>query len=159
MSNSLRLRLALCQVNPTVGDIGANEAMIARGIAAARAAGAQIVTFGELAVTGYPPEDLLYKEHFLRDARAAVERLAKDTEGLVAIVGFPDRGDRVYNAAAVLSGGRLVAIYRKIHLPNYGVFDEQRYFAPGEKAGLIEVDGRRIGITVCEDVWLPGAPS
>jgi NAD+ synthase (glutamine-hydrolysing) len=159
MTANQRLRIALCQVNPTVGDVGYNEAMIARGIAAARETGAELVAFGELALTGYPPEDLLYKEHFLRDARAALERLATSVEGLVAVVGFPERGDRVYNAAAILANGRVAAIYRKIHLPNYGVFDEQRYFAAGRRPGLIELGGRRVGITVCEDIWLPGSPS
>jgi len=158
MPASQVLRLALGQVNPTVGDILANEAMIARGIAAAGAAGASLVAFGELALTVYPPEDLLYKEHFLRDARAAVERLAEQTEGIVAIVGFPDRADRTYNAAAILAGGRIAAIYHKVHLPNYGVFDEQRYFAPGTRAGLFELGGVRIGITICEDIWVAGPP-
>jgi NAD+ synthase (glutamine-hydrolysing) len=158
MPDNQPLRLALCQVDPTVGDIDANAAMIARGIATARDAGAQIVAFGELALTGYPPEDLLYKEHFLRDVRAALERLAAGTEGVVAIVGFPERADRVYNAAAILSGGRIAGIYRKIHLPNYGVFDEERYFAPGTAPGLIELGPHRIGVTVCEDIWVAGAP-
>ncbi|MGD0981606.1 MAG: NAD+ synthase, partial [Solirubrobacteraceae bacterium] len=158
MGDPPRLRLAVCQVDPTVGAIVANETLIARGIAAAREAGADLVLFGELALSGYPPEDLLYKEHFLRDCRAALERLAVDTDGIVAIVGFPERSDRVYNAAAVLSRGAVAGIYRKIHLPNYGVFDEQRYFAPGAGAGVIEVNGRRIGLTVCEDIWVSGSP-
>jgi NAD+ synthase (glutamine-hydrolysing) len=158
MRDIRRLRLALCQVNPTVGAIAANEALVARGITAAREAGAELVVFGELALSGYPPEDLLYKEHFLRDIRGALERLAAGTAGIVAIVGFPERAERVYNAAAVLADGRIAGIYRKIHLPNYGVFDEQRYFAPGVNAGVIELDGRRIGLTVCEDIWVPGAP-
>jgi NAD+ synthase (glutamine-hydrolysing) len=153
------LRLALCQTDPTVGDIAANEAAIAKALGRAREAGAQLVAFGELAVTGYPPEDLLYKEHFLRDALEAVERLAEQTAGIVAVVGFPERDRHLYNAAAILSDGRLAGIFRKIHLPNYGVFDEQRYFRPGPGPGLIELAGQRIGITVCEDVWLPGPPS
>jgi NAD+ synthase (glutamine-hydrolysing) len=158
MGDSQRLRLALCQLNPTVGDLLGNEALIVSGIEAARAAGAGLVAFGELALTGYPPEDLLQKEHFLRDVRAALERIAEHTTGLVAVVGYPERADRTYNAAAILAGGRVAAVYRKIHLPNYGVFDEQRYFAAGKRAGLIELGGARIGITVCEDIWLPGAP-
>jgi NAD+ synthase (glutamine-hydrolysing) len=153
-----KLRIALCQVNPTVGDILANEATIARGIEQARESGASLVAFGELALTGYPPEDLLYKEHFLRDARAAIERLAERTEGIVAVVGFPEHAERTYNAAAILAGGGLAGVYRKIHLPNYGVFDEQRYFAPGHRAGLIELGEVRVGITICEDVWVAGAP-
>jgi len=152
------LRLALCQLDPTVGDIAANEAAIADAIAKARAQGAGLVLFGELAVTGYPPEDLLYKEHFLRHAREAVERLAAQTEGLVAIVGFPQLADDVYNAAAILADGGVAAVYRKLRLPNYGVFDEQRYFRAGERAGLIELGEELIGITVCEDIWQPGPP-
>jgi NAD+ synthase (glutamine-hydrolysing) len=158
MPDTSRLRVALCQVNPTVGAIAANEALVARGITAAREAGAELVVFGELALSGYPPEDLLYKEHFLRDARGALERLAADTTGIVAIVGFPERADRVYNAAALLVDGGIAGIYRKIHLPNYGVFDEQRYFAPGDNAGVIDLDTRRIGLTICEDIWVSGSP-
>jgi NAD+ synthase (glutamine-hydrolysing) len=155
------LRLALFQQNPTVGDIAANESAIAMALAQAREAGAGLALFGELAVTGYPPEDLLYKEHFLRDARAAIERLAALTAGggPVAIVGFPDRGADVQNAAAVLAGGRVAAVYHKVHLPNYGVFDEQRYFRAGTGGGIIELGDRRIGVTICEDIWQPGSPS
>ncbi len=153
------LRLALCQLNPTVGDIAANELAIADALECARAAGAGLALCGELAVTGYPPEDLLYKEHFLRDALAAVERLAARTEGIVAIVGFPERGADVHNAAAVLADGRIAAVYRKVHLPNYGVFDEQRYFQAGRRGGVIELGEARIGVTICEDIWQPGAPA
>jgi NAD+ synthase (glutamine-hydrolysing) len=152
------LRLALCQLDPTVGDIAANEAAIADALASAHTQGAGLVLFGELAVTGYPPEDLLYKEHFLRDARAAIDRLAERTQGLVAVVGFPERAADVHNAAAVLADGRLVGIYRKILLPNYGVFDEQRYFAPGGAGAVIELGSHRVGITICEDIWQPGPP-
>ena len=153
------LRLALFQQNPTVGDIAANERAIAAAIAGARDAGAGLVLFGELAITGYPPEDLLYREHFLRDARAAIERLAALTAGgPVAIVGFPHRAADVYNAAAVLADGRVAAVYHKVHLPNYGVFDEQRYFRAGEGAALIELGEQRIGVTICEDIWQPGPP-
>ncbi|MGD1050737.1 MAG: NAD+ synthase [Solirubrobacteraceae bacterium] len=152
------VRLALCQLNPTVGDIAANESAIAASIDAARERGAQLVVFGELAVTGYPPEDLLYRGHFLRDARAAVERLARESVGVVAVVGFPEGGAAVHNSAAVLADGQLTAVYRKIRLPNYGVFDEQRYFRAGDAAGLIELGEHRIGITICEDIWQPGSP-
>src|SRR5579862_239124 len=154
------LRIALYQQNPTVGDIAANERAIAGALESARAAGAGLALFGELAVTGYPPEDLLYKQHFLRDARAAVDRLAALTAGgPVAIVGFPDHDADVYNAAAVLAGGRVAAVYHKVHLPNYGVFDEQRYFRAGSAGGLVELGPHRIGVTICEDIWQPGPPS
>ena len=153
------LRLALCQMDPTVGDIAGNEARIHAGREAAVAAGAQLVLFPELAVTGYPPEDLLLKEHFLADARAALERLAEATHDVVALVGFPERSDDVYNACAVLADGAVQAVYRKVYLPNYGVFDEQRYFQAGSGAALIEVGDAIIGLTVCEDIWEPGPPA
>jgi NAD+ synthase (glutamine-hydrolysing) len=153
------VRLALCQMNATVGDIDGNARRIAAGIADARAAGAQLVLFPELALTGYPPEDLLLREHFLSDTGAALHALATQAQGIVAVVGFPERARAVYNAAAVLQEGRVCAIYRKVHLPNYGVFDEQRYFTAGHEGATIDVDGCRVGLTVCEDLWLPGAPA
>ena len=131
----------------------------ARAIAGARAAGADLVLFPELALTGYPPEDLLLKEHFLRDARDALEELAVEAEGIVVVVGAPERAEDVFNAAAVLAEGRLAGFYRKVYLPNYGVFDEQRYFQSGHGGALIELGGHRIGLTVCEDMWEPGPPA
>jgi NAD+ synthase (glutamine-hydrolysing) len=152
------LRLALSQMNAVVGDIPGNERRIRDDLRRARAAGAQLVLFPELAVTGYPPEDLLLKEHFLADARAAVDRIAADATGIVALVGFPERALDVYNAAAVLADGALQATYRKVHLPNYGVFDEVRYFQSGPGAAVMEVDGITVGLTICEDIWQPGVP-
>ena len=152
------MRIALSQLNAVVGDIAGNERRIRESIAAAREGGAQLVLFPELAVTGYPPEDLLLKEHFLADARAAVERIAADAQGIVALVGFPERADDAYNAAAVLADGSLQAIYRKVNLPNYGVFDELRYFQHGPGGALLEVDGVKVGVTICEDIWVPGPP-
>jgi NAD+ synthase (glutamine-hydrolysing) len=152
------LRIALAQMNAVVGDIAANESEISAGIALARDAGAQLVVFPELALTGYPPEDLLLKEHFLADTRAALERIAADTTGIVAVVGYPERAEDVHNAAAVLADGKLRASYRKQHLPNYGVFDELRYFQPGERGATIAVDGITVGLTICEDIWQPGPP-
>jgi NAD+ synthase (glutamine-hydrolysing) len=153
------LRLALCQMNATVGDIAGNERKIVDGIAAAADAGAQLVLFPELAITGYPPEDLLLKEHFLADARAALERIAERATGLIVLVGFPERADDVYNACAVLAGGDVQAIYRKVYLPNYGVFDEQRYFQSGGGGGVIDVGDVTVGLTICEDIWEPGPPA
>jgi NAD+ synthase (glutamine-hydrolysing) len=109
-------------------------------------------------VTGYPPEDLLLKEHFLRDAAEAVEAIARDGDGIVALVGFPERADDVHNALAVLARGAVHAVYRKVHLPNYGVFDERRYFAHGEGGAVMELGDVRLGLTVCEDIWTPGPP-
>jgi NAD+ synthase (glutamine-hydrolysing) len=153
------VRLALCQLNATVGDIDGNARRIAAGIAAAREAGAQLVLFPELALTGYPPEDLLLREHFLDDARGALEQLAAQTRGIVAVVGFPEHAEAVYNAAAVLEDGAVEAIYRKTHLPNYGVFDEQRYFQAGCGGAVIDIGSERVGLTVCEDLWRPGPPA
>jgi NAD+ synthase (glutamine-hydrolysing) len=153
------VRLALCQMNATVGDIAGNAARIRAGLDAAREAAAELVVFGELALTGYPPEDLLLREHFLADAQAALGELAGDTHGVVAIVGFPERAEHVHNAAAVLADGLVQAIYRKVHLPNYGVFDERRYFQPGSSGATIEVGGQLVGLTVCEDIWQPGPPA
>jgi NAD+ synthase (glutamine-hydrolysing) len=158
----MTLRLALAQINPTVGDIVGNAQRILDGLRSARAAGAELVLFGELALTGYPPEDLLLREHFLTDARAALEELAREVGGTnsIAIVGFPElAGGRVYNAAAVLGDGAVRFVYRKLHLPNYGVFDERRYFTPGSGAATIDIAGHRIGLTVCEDLWQPGPPA
>lgn len=153
------MRIALAQLNLTVGDLPGNEERIARSIDEAAAAGAQLVLFPELAITGYPPEDLLFKEHFLADARAAIERLAARTRGIVAIVGFPERADDVYNAAAVLADGAVQGVYRKMRLPNYGVFDEVRYFQAGDRPMIVDVDGVPVGLTICEDLWVPGPPA
>jgi NAD+ synthase (glutamine-hydrolysing) len=156
------LRLALCQINATVGDIAGNAQRIRDGLRAALAAGAALVLCPELALTGYPPEDLLLREHFLTDARAALEDLAREVTGTsgVTIVGFPELADgHVYNAAAVLGDGAVQFVYRKLHLPNYGVFDERRYFTPGSTGATIDLAGHRIGLTVCEDLWQPGPPA
>ncbi len=153
------MRIALAQINPLVGDVAGNEQLVRARLLAAREAGAQIVLFPELVLTGYPPEDLLLKEHVLADARAALERLAADAQGIVAVVGFPERAQDVYNAAAVLADGDVRAIYRKCELPNYGVFDEHRYFQRGDGGAVIEVDGVLVGLTVCEDIWVPGPPA
>src|SRR5919202_2765057 len=158
-ADSAPLRVAIAQIDTTVGDIAGNTGKIAEQIARARQARAALVVFPELAVTGYPPEDLLLKTHFLEAARAAVEDLAKGTRGIVALVGFPERADDVYNAAAVLADGRVAAVYRKIHLPNYGVFDEQRYFQAGTDPATVEVNGITVGLTICEDIWEPGPPA
>ncbi len=153
------MRIALAQINPTVGDIAGNERLVTGHLRAAREQGAQLVLFPELAITGYPPEDLLIKEHFLADARAAIDRIAAEAQGIVAVVGLPERAEDVYNAAAVLADGAVQGLYRKVNLPNYGVFDEVRYFQEGPADGaLIDVDGVRVGLTICEDIWVPGRP-
>jgi NAD+ synthase (glutamine-hydrolysing) len=152
------VRIALAQINAVVGDIEGNERKVRAQLARARDEGARLALFPELAITGYPPEDLLLKERFLADARAAVERVARDVHGVVAIVGYPERAADVYNAAAVLADGAVHGIYRKINRPNYGVFDEVRYFQRGEGGALLDVDGVAVGLSICEDIWVPGAP-
>ncbi len=153
------LRLALAQIDSAVGDLEGNSAKIAERIAEARDAGAELVLFPELAVSGYPPEDLLLKEHFLHAVGEAIDELAREAEGIVALVGFPQRADDVYNALAVLAEGELKAVYRKAVLPNYGVFDEQRYFQVGEGGAVLDLGGARLGLTICEDIWTPGPPA
>jgi NAD+ synthase (glutamine-hydrolysing) len=153
------LRLALGQLNATVGDLDGNAAKIADMARRAREDDAGLVVFPELALCGYPPEDLLLKPGFLEAARATLDELAAETIGIVALVGFPERADDVYNAAAVLADGRVLATYRKMFLPNYGVFDEHRYFQVGERPALLELSGADVGVTICEDVWEPGPPA
>jgi NAD+ synthase (glutamine-hydrolysing) len=153
------MRIALCQMNATVGDIDGNAARISAGYRDAAEATSDLVLFPELALTGYPPEDLLLREDFLARAAGALHQLAAGTAGTVAVVGFPERAEDVYNAAAVLADGRVHAIYRKVHLPNYGVFDEQRYFRAGSTGAVIDIGPHRVGLTVCEDIWEPGAPA
>jgi len=159
------LRVALAQIDPTVGDVDGNSAKIAEWIGRARAEGAELVVFPELCVPGYPAEDLYLKRHFVEANRRAVEELAGETAGLVALVGFAEPvaggGDfrHAHNSLAVLADGELRGVYRKNRLPNYSVFDEQRYFVPGTEPETIEVGGQRVGLTVCEDVWAPGPPA
>jgi NAD+ synthase (glutamine-hydrolysing) len=153
------LRVALAQMNATVGDIAGNGDRIAGLIGEARDRGAQLVVFPELCLTGYPPEDLLLKTHFLDAARSALDEVAAAAEGIVALVGFPERADDVYNAAALLADGAVAGVYRKLYLPNYGVFDEQRYFQAGTGPATFELDGTTVGVTICEDIWEPGPPA
>jgi NAD+ synthase (glutamine-hydrolysing) len=153
------VRIALAQIDARVGDVDGNAELIAARIGEARDAGAELVLFPELAVTGYPPEDLLLKEHFLARARRALERVAAAAQGIVALVGFPERGFDAYNALAVCAGGAVHSLYRKTLLPNYGVFDEQRYFQVGEGGAVLDLGGVRIGLTICEDIWTPGPPA
>ena len=153
-------RLALAQMNATVGDLEGNAAKIGDLIGRAREEEADLVVFPELALTGYPPEDLLLKPAFLDAAGAALATLARETGGdIAALVGFPERADDVYNAAALLAGGEVAAVYRKMFLPNYSVFDERRYFQAGDEPALFELNGVAIGLSVCEDIWEPGPPA
>jgi len=153
------LRVALAQVNTTVGDVEGNARLAAEWIARARESEAQLVVFPEQTISGYPAEDLWLKPHYLEASRQALEDLAQRVEGIVALVGYPERESATYNSAAVLADGAVRATYRKVLLPNYSVFDERRYFEPGEGPVLIEVDGVQVGLTICEDIWYPGPPA
>jgi NAD+ synthase (glutamine-hydrolysing) len=153
------IRIALAQVNPTIGDLPGNAALILRYIDEARDAGADVVAFPELVVTGYPPDDLLLKRSFLRDSQKALEEIASATTGIAAVVGCAHlRDGRLFNSAALLAAGRIEGIYHKHHLPNYGVFDERRFFASGDDVVLAEIGELTLGITVCEDLWLENGP-
>ena len=154
------LRIALAQINPTVGDLPGNTRKIISFIRKAGNKKADIVAFPELAVTGYPPEDLLLKRQFVRDNMDAVQRIRGATEGITAVVGFVDEDSGgIYNAAAVISGGRLVDTYHKKHLPNYGVFDEYRYFRAGRRYPVYNLGGVNIGVNICEDIWHEKGPA
>jgi len=174
MPESAQLRLALAQIDPTVGEIEGNLSLAREWIERARDRGAQLVVLPELCLTGYPPEDLLLRGDFLQAASEALEELAEWVEGIVALVGFPERCEapgradwdpiidpippQAHNSLAMLAGGRTGAVHRKVHLPNYGVFDERRYFEPGTVGTVIEADGVVVGLTICEDIWVSGPP-
>jgi NAD+ synthase (glutamine-hydrolysing) len=154
-----RLRVAAAQINATVGDLAGNVERILAAIDAAEAAGADLVALPELAVSGYPPEDLLLRPAFVAEAQRALEKIAARTGQTVAVVGFPLAERDLYNAAAVCAGGAVRGVYRKWLLPNYGVFDEARYFTPGDDPGsLFVVNGVRVAVSICEDVWTPTGP-
>ncbi len=150
------MKLALAQIDPVVGDLDGNRALILDRVREARDAGADLVVLPELAVTGYPPEDLLLRPGFVRAAEACTEAIAAEVTGIVALVGTPRFDGALFNACAVCRDGVIETYARKRHLPNYGVFDEKRYFAPGEGVTVIDVAGTRVGITICEDMWIPG---
>ncbi len=152
------MRIALAQVNPTVGDLAGNARLVIDGIERARDAGVDIVCFPELVITGYPPEDLVLKPSFVRDNLTQLDVIARATRGISAVVGFVDQAGDIFNAAAYLHDGEVKAVYHKVFLPNYGVFDEKRYFEPGHECPIVELDGLRIGMTVCEDCWFPSGP-
>jgi NAD+ synthase (glutamine-hydrolysing) len=159
--NIIPLRIALAQVNVTVGDLWGNQAKILQAMREAHAAGAHIVCLPELALPGYPPEDLLLKPGFVSANQLALQELiaaSRELSGLTSVIGFIDRVHDIYNAAAVLHEGQLVSTYHKHYLPNYGVFDENRYFQAGHKAPLFLINGVHVGVNICEDVWYPTGP-
>ena len=154
------IRVAAAQVNTTVGDIDGNTRIIEKWIKLSQDQQAELVAFPELTITGYPPEDLVLYDNFIAANKIALHRIAAKVENIVALVGFVDSEDgRLFNSAAVLHQGKIVTTYRKIHLPNYGVFDERRYFTPGEECPIISINGIKVGINICEDIWEPIGPA
>src|SRR5262245_55678660 len=153
------MRLALAQINTTVGDLEGNRERIVRAIGEARDAGADLVLLPELAVTGYPPEDLLLRPGFIRAAERSLAEVAKAAREIAVLVGTPHFDRDLYNACTVCADGEAKGIYRKRFLPNYGVFDEDRYFAPGRDLFLIRLGDTLLGPTICEDIWQPGPPA
>ena len=151
------MRLALAQINTVVGDLDGNRSLILRRLEEARSAGADLVLFPELAVTGYPPEDLLLRPGVRAGCRGvAATRSRPQTTGITALVGFPHFDGDLYNACAVCADGDVRAVYRKRFLPNYGVFDEERYFASGRDLVVLRLGEALVGVTICEDMWQPG---
>jgi NAD+ synthase (glutamine-hydrolysing) len=153
-----RFRIGLAQINPTVGDFEGNVRKIVEEIARARGLGCGLVAFPELAITGYPPEDLLFKPAFIEANLRALDEVARATRGLTAVVGFVDKRDDIFNAAAVLHDGRRAGVYHKQYLPNYGVFDENRYFQAGTEAPVFQAGETTFAVNICEDIWYPTGP-
>ena len=160
------IRVAVAQLNTVVGDAPGNAAKAADAIDKARALQCEIIALPELCVTGYPPEDLLLSDAFIDANLVAVNQLAAKTRDIVAAIGFVDREEsadestpKLYNAAAIATGGELTSVHHKWHLPNYGVFDERRYFQPGHACQVIEVDGIKVGFSICEDIWVQPGPA
>ena len=152
------MRLALAQLNTTVGDLEGNKSRILEVLQEAEVDDADMVCFPELSLCGYPPEDLLLKRDFIAACSRALNELAREVGDVVAVVGTLDLREDLFNAAAVLHRGEVAAVYHKRFLPNYGVFDEIRYFAAGTEGLVVILDGVRVGITICEDVWHPEGP-
>jgi NAD+ synthase (glutamine-hydrolysing) len=154
-----KLRIGMSQINTTVGDFAGNTRKILEAIAEARSLGVDLITFPELAICGYPPEDLLFKPQFIEENLKSLEKVIKQTSGLAVIVGFVDAKNDIYNAAAIINDGKLVSIYHKIYLPNYGVFDENRYFQAGSECPVYTILGVGIGVNICEDIWYEAGPA
>lgn len=153
------LRLGMGQINPTVGDLEENTRKIIQYIQDAKKLGVDLLTFPELSIPGYPPEDLLLMPHFVDANLEYLQEIITASESITVLVGFVDRKDDIYNAAALIHDGTLEAIYHKIHLPNYGVFDERRYFQPGREFLVFSLRGITVGVNICEDIWYPGNPT
>ncbi len=154
-----KLRVALAQINTTVGDLEGNTSKILEYLEKARQVKADLVAFPEMAIPGYPPEDLLFKPSFIRDNRRKLEEVAAHCQGLTAIVGFVDADGDIRNAGAIIHNARVVGVYHKMYLPNYGVFDEDRYFKAGTSCLVFVINGISIGVNICEDMWYPTGPA
>ena len=157
--NNQAIRIALCQHDFLVGDINGNLSKIQSKLGELKTVGVDLAVFPELALTGYPPEDLLLKPHFVENASCALQKLASDVKDIIVVVGFPELSGALYNSAAVLANGKLVSVYRKHCLPNYAVFDERRYFESGDKALVLDLGDAKVGITICEDIWYRDGPA
>jgi NAD+ synthase (glutamine-hydrolysing) len=157
--NMRKLRIGMSQINVTVGDFAGNTRKILEAIAEARSLGVDLLAFPELAICGYPPEDLLFKPQFIEENLRCLDKVVENTTGLAAIVGFVDAKEDIYNAAAIINDGKLVSVYHKIYLPNYGVFDENRYFQAGRECPVYVIDGVGVGVSICEDMWYEAGPA
>ncbi len=154
-----RLRVGMAQINVTVGDFAGNQRKILKAIEEARAAGVDLLTFPELAVCGYPPEDLLFKPQFIAENLNLLDKVIEASPGITLVIGFVDADGDIYNAAAIIHDGRLIDTYHKTYLPNYGVFDENRYFRAGSRYPVYVIGGINVGVNICEDIWYESGPS
>jgi NAD+ synthase (glutamine-hydrolysing) len=154
-----QLRVGLAQINTTVGDFPGNTKKVLEAIARGRDLGVDLLTFPELAICGYPPEDLLLKPKFIEENLKALKEVVAKSSGLAVVIGFVDAQNDIYNAAAIINDGSLVGVYHKIYLPNYGVFDENRYFQAGKDCSVYTIAGIGIGINICEDIWYEAGPA
>ncbi len=154
-----RLRIGLAQINTTVGDFAGNTQKIVEAVAEARSLGVNLITFPELAICGYPPEDLLFKLQFIEENLRSLDKIVAISSGVTIVVGFVDAKGDIYNAAAVIHDGKLAGVYHKMYLPNYGVFDEHRYFQAGSECPIYIIDGVGVGINICEDIWYEAGPA
>jgi len=153
------IRIALAQINSTVGDLSGNTAKICSYIDKAKDLDVDLIAFPELAITGYPPEDLVFKNEFVQENMKCSSEVSHNTQGITAIFGFVELDNKLYNSAAVASEGKLKGTHKKIFLPNYGVFDEERYFESGNTCPVFTINGTKVGVNVCEDIWYPLGPT
>ena len=153
------IRIALAQINSTVGDLSGNTAKICSYIDKAKDLDVDLIAFPELAITGYPPEDLVFRNEFVQENMKCSSEVSHNTQGITAIFGFVELDNKLYNSAAVASEGKLKGTHKKIFLPNYGVFDEERYFESGNTCPVFTINGTKVGVNVCEDIWYPVGPT